>query len=1514
MGDRFIYEDSSIDIPPSTSSPIQPSSSFSSQSASQGKRQRGSALLGGMLKPLSFGQVRFPARQVLLVSALLALVLCSNLLVNFPVVQPSTAFALAFKNPNPPIPTPAWLKPSNQPGKKPNLNTSAPAPATSTQPVSVPQLPQTVPMQPARLVLTSAAQHFVSSDGQLSVDIPADSLAASQLTQLGGVWLYITQVQPGSGGLDSEHLFFGSYAFQFFNAQGKALSALPLQHPFTLSYHLNKAQQPLVWQGQQIYALWNAVQTSATPPSLTAKTAVAPKAVSASQKPTLQYAQMDPTGTVWSVQSGFAASTLSSAATPAAQITLAAAAQPASTVTFGTEAPQAPWGKPQDFQVGLSGGSLNYTYPLSIPAGPGELTPPLSLTYSSAAVNGNHNLQATDPWVGQGWNLDLGQITWGEENVTPNGNPTEENVWSINDANGISGQLIPPDLDYSTIPTYDPSSPTSSEVWQVAPDSHVKVIELMYTGQPCWRVYLPGGIMEEFGCTTTSRQSYVDSAGDVVNWAWDLDLVTDRYGNQVHVSYQILHIGSGYSRDGVISDITYDDPTCHSSTTACGTWNPTVDLHFDASQSVVHLTNSGCGSGTSGQYRCDAPKDLSGSGGLAVPKVLNSYVLNDLKVEVQGNILREYTFSYDQGGPQQITDPSTGKQESIAGYLNLTQIQQEGTGGTTLNAPTTTIAYTKETEHYSDLITYATPTTNCSPYSNAPRDGNGACYLWSQSYNAYYITTLDNGEGWHEAITWQEAHSNTWGTDNGTNYNNALQCSSSQTSTNICGQADDENWSRVVVASRTASSNAVISTWSYSYYLTKVNASVPTNQPSRSCHGGCESYDWGNQNDDDFADYYNGTFEGFAQVQVVQPDGSSQTDTYGATNGWGLFSSSITCYTGGTCVAAPFNSSSGPVLAGQQLSEQDYDSGGNLLQQINWTASTNCPPLGVNGSVHAAGGSTDPGSGYLFSELDHNNPVLVCDPRVSQTDTYTTDGVTSNINDARVVHQTVHLSHDTNTCGNSGYDYGNVGSQDVSANDVGGVHSITETIFCPNDSLGSGIYLTDLPAKTYIQDQNGEQYGCATNLYGSNTSDLAQPSVPAVTATHDHTPYNGTTQNCIGAVDATLHSYDTSGNLLTTTDPDTHLGCTSGSSQYSACATYDGTFDTELLTATNAKNQTTSYGYTSTAAGGFSQWLTSVTDPNGQTTSYQYDALGRLTGIVEPGDSSGSPTVTYTYTNTCTAGSTTPCLELDTAVTYTSGGPVSTEKQWYDGWGHLVETQVPSPNSNDTIVTYDVYDSMNQQTTQSLPYAIATPAGYVAPDLTQARTVTAYDGLGRVLGSATYSNATTIVEEDSTSYTIAQGVPTISSESSTPYEQTITLDAYNHQSITYTDGFGRTRYTQIESGTASPYSVVRTVGYTYDMLNDPISATTYDSTGTAQASSNAVYDGINELLGYNDSDQGSCTDTPMPADCSGTTDTAWKFSYDADSNQAEPDRSAQREQLHQLRRAQPAPVQRALLR
>ncbi|MBA2393958.1 MAG: hypothetical protein H0V70_14605, partial [Ktedonobacteraceae bacterium] len=362
--------------------------------------------------------------------------------------------------------------------------------------------------------------------------------------------------------------------------------------------------------------------------------------------------------------------------------------------------------------------------------------------------------------------------------------------------------------------------------------------------------------------------------------------IHDRYGNQVRINYQrYFPNGANIVRDVAISSIEYDDPGCHNTTfngatAQCPTWNPKVRLVFDSSTKVTTLSNTtgGCQNWSStATYRCDDPVDNSGSGGLPISGAINIYVLNDIHVLVNGNPLLTYLFSYEQVPPYNITDPVSGLQESAAGYLDLTQIREQGTNNTTLNAPVVTISYQTGTQHYEDLQQRPKPTTNCG-FGWARRDGTG-CFLWSQSYNSRYIQTYDNGRGWHETISWGEARSNVHGVDTGA-VNDVFNCDGHELSSNLCGEADDEAWGRIVVGQRTAVTNGVTSTWTYHYYLR-------TNWPAPPCANCLQGDTWAHQNDGDFADYYNATITGFDSAQVINPDNTIDIAVLASSDGWG---------------------------------------------------------------------------------------------------------------------------------------------------------------------------------------------------------------------------------------------------------------------------------------------------------------------------------------------------------------------------------------------------------------------------------------------------------------------------------------------------------------------------------------------------------------------------------------------------------------------------------------------------
>ncbi len=123
-------------------------------------------------------------------------------------------------------------------------------------------------------------------------------------------------------------------------------------------------------------------------------------------------------------------------------------------MSWNTDAPVAVFGKPDPFNVDLSAGSLTSTMPIDVPSGPGGLTPPVTLAYSSADVSEQHNVQGAAAWVGEGWNLSLGAITWAEHNVTSDcvstcGSTWEDN-WQLSDPYGTAAELIPPNINVST--------------------------------------------------------------------------------------------------------------------------------------------------------------------------------------------------------------------------------------------------------------------------------------------------------------------------------------------------------------------------------------------------------------------------------------------------------------------------------------------------------------------------------------------------------------------------------------------------------------------------------------------------------------------------------------------------------------------------------------------------------------------------------------------------------------------------------------------------------------------------------------------------------------------------------------------------------------------------------------------------------------------------------------------------------------------------------------------------------
>jgi RHS repeat-associated protein len=1406
-------------------------------------------------------------------------------------------------------------------------------------------------MQPATVPITpSAASQFTSNDGRLSVAVPSGAVSAAQVAADGGsTSLLVREILPpsGSNAGGSGHFSFGTYLIQVVQANGQ-LATHGLSAPVTLTLQFGNDAGAL--DLASAYTVINGAVppcVNLDPTSVTTSTPSAPTAKAATVQPsratTSPQSSASPTP-VATAKSDSSPSALSASVGPMSSpattldgtndtlTTSAPLSSPSTSVSWGTNSAVATFGKPDPTQVDLGGGALTTSYNIDVPAGPKGVKPPLSLAYNSAGLSEQHNTQGAASWVGEGWNMTMGSISWAEHNENSKGHtPVWRDSWELSDAYGTSASLIPPASNTATYMEDSANGITPSPVqWHTAPETYAKVFSYVGTltlpgttvHPPCFRVFLTNGVMEEFGCTLDSLQYYPTPDGVtpfkeyVTNWF--LDLITEPDGNQIHVTYQrdMVNASKGpFPSDSVLSTVEWDSPTCYNANTACtptGTsgnlWKPLMRVNFAASHTVSHVLGSSCP--PIGTHRCDDP--VSVSGGMGAPTVQSDFVLNEIEVQISDDNsstwhrLRDYQLAYDQAAPPTITDPVTGLQESVAGKFLLTQLSVIGDDNAT-TMPATIFGYSRHYQYYEDSLVFPNPSTNCGPAWNK---GDGAgCVLWSQSYegNSYYLASLSNGLGMSQTFTWVDNRDNMHGVPTISQSYNPLVCTNLQDNgggnTYPCDMVDDETWSRISLSQQknslvrltqagqggTQTSTPVDSTTNYTY----TDAYPLLAQECPDCVAG---YSWGNQDDNDYLDFYNGTFMGFNQVGVSNPDGSTETHHFFATEGWGVWSTSEVT---GTCPASPPDTchndpwwdtshqaaGQSNALHGREYQLDRYAVGGSELQQVLTTYAAICRPPWIAAGTPLVSGYGDWGAN-LVAELDPANPIGVCDIQTTQVDNKTIDGSTN----PSLPDQTTTYTYETGAPGCTTC-FGRVTRQATTSNDGGSPTTIaTATTYIWNDSAtttsghvtatsATGPYLVSFPAFVDKEDATGSsRYQCTYNGYDQLASGATGQNSGLTRADltrQDRYTYCGTAAQSYndrtGPI-TTTSGFDNGsgpyGNPWWSNDADAnagngaHLGCTVNSVTHSACTTFDPYFQALAIGQANALNQTSSTSFqapaSATASGGFGIWPMSTTDVNGQSTTYTYDALGRQTSVTLPNETTGLTTQTMAYTVWCSGTlAQSPCAEIDRTQRLNITTTV-TDRAFYDGMGQLVETRSPAPSGD--IVQYYFYDSSQRLAFKSIPYLVAAYGGaagsaaYSIPDSTVAGTSTTYDGLGR-----TTSVEDALSETTSSGYTVVCNPPGTGDNAC--YEQVLTADPLGHQSGVLTDALGRTDYAQAYTGNSSgTYALYATTKYSYDYLGDLIQILHPDGV----TSTSFQYDMAGRQTGLTDPDRGVETYTYDP--------------------------------------------------
>jgi len=255
---------------------------------------------------------------------------------------------------------------------------------------------------------------------------------------------------------------------------------------------------------------------------------------------------------------------------------------------------------------------------------------------------------------------------------------------------------------------------------------------------------------------------------------------------------------------------------------------------------------------------------------------------------------------------------------------------------------------------------------------------------------------------------------------------------------------------------------------------------------------------WGDRNEADYLDYYNGVFMGFTQTTISRSDGTMEVHKFPATEGWGVFNTAsnangisvVTCGASNlnpvntTCNASPWSDLAN-AAHGRELEADYYDTNGTtLLKKVVNSYADQCPPSGVTKTPSFT--DTTQGVtwywGQLVSELEHPNPMMACDVTETQSVTSTYDGAASPVTDTEA------YLYDSN---------GNVTQTTSTINGGGGSPSKTislatytsiNTVTKPANSTAntsqesgwtSGVYLVQgLETLSATQDASGNRYSC----------------------------------------------------------------------------------------------------------------------------------------------------------------------------------------------------------------------------------------------------------------------------------------------------------------------------------------------------------------------------------------------------------------------------------------------------
>jgi len=1107
-------------------------------------------------------------------------------------------------------------------------------------------------------------------------------------------------------------------------------------------------------------------------------------------------------------------------------------------------------------QVNLNSGSATFSYPIELPPGPGGFQPKLNLNYNSASVDEMKNKQDVGSWVGIGWSLDFGSISYDAN--------TDSYYLNINDS---SYQLIATDQ--------------TQKNYHTNPEQYYKITRSGNT----WNVYDKDGILYQFDGTSDSEQYLYNTC-----YRWDMNLIQDTNGNQATMSYvQNIKVS------GTNTWVRSADP---------------ASLNYGSIQ-VLFNSSYDQNNPNDGYLRNDDPQSY---GSNPAPLVMENRKLNSISINVGEALIRQYNFTYNTTNSNYSSDYGG---IYYAGALSLASLTQIGADGVS-QMPQMTFSYQNLQTGYQDSIdpTYSgdpgNPASFNWPHLTIVNNGYGGSttFTYTQIPNSttanvwtreavtqktvadgigpnettqyaytgnpqYYGTGLgEQFRGWNEVIETDAAgnYVQHWFYTTGTiNGNNAEKLTGNEYETdwyNSVGSLLKQKtykWSWSTVFQQTDGN-----------YITEWNAAAPN--PSYPGYGYYFSAVNGVAVSPDGYVYVVGTTtssKGSTSVNVVKYDANGNYITewniaapnpnypnypyyFSAVNGVAVSPDgyvyvvgTTTCYkspsptvyvvkydASGNYItewqnAAPYNppyyyyisaakgvaiSPDGSVYVAGTIAYRGtnngdfiikYDSNGNYITWWQNAAPYN-PPYYYY--ISAAKGVAISQFGYVYTAATLSyKGVAQGDYIVKYSQAQTCWAIQLNQVDETTGSKTSQTRYSYDSYGNVVTEYDD-GDTSTNADD-----STIWRAYDPNTTAN----ILDKPARerTYAtamsSDSGGANLRQETDYNYDNQANGTAPTKGNLTSQVQWT-------SAFSSV-TTSYTYDSYGNKLTETDGNGNT----------TTWTYDSTYHTYPATKTDPiSGLSESYTYDP----GTNNLLTS-TDVNGQVTSYYYDTFKRLTSVVKPGDSQGSPSITYQYNSWGTLNS--QNVETITKIDATHS---IWSTDYFDGLGRVVQTQTQSETAGHTFVSSTTaFSNCGQVSQQYVSQDIAsTLTTYQAPQSGWQSTTYTYDGLGRVV---------TQTNPDGTS---------TSNDYSQPWQTNVT-NAKGLITKDYYDAFNRLVEVQEPN---SDNSVYTTTNYTYDVLGNLIQVVDANSNTTTMA-----YDWLSRKTGMTDPDMGT-----------------WSYGYDNNGN------------------------------